>query len=929
MLSYVGVFAAEDNLYEYDFSGVSGGSTPSYVTGTAKVSAEGEWIDAKENYAKFTASDICENASFTAKVRSNGNISLRVYDGGNFESVHFKPIDNSWQELIVSLDGENLTVICGTKQADVRGVSEIEKIGAVEIFGAEIDDVKIGEQVLKPKILEPSMYYSGEGTEIILSYIVFSPNGETVSPITTWKTANTKDGAYTQIKSGTQVWVANPGEDKYICADISYNDENISLKPKKVCDIDILIFNEAKNSVGGSEFTFSRLDGENVRQWTPSISNWSEYDEIVFKVQSLKSTGRVFQVYLSSENADYTSNDYYNTFFTVNWGGCYKNLSFKIGDDAGLEASGHPKGFNNMTGVAFYTRLTKSQEDDGGVFARNEKDPDKQTNLWISSVVLRKAEEESDFWDNDYIINDVKKDAAIDYAEKIMAKSHPRLLLTEEKITQLKTDIVNNDYLKKSYEKLEGDVESYLSNGPLTKANTGTCGYVTAAAMLYNLNPTTKLKNWIWSSCENLSKNVTTWNPGSESFLSVGNTLSAMAFTYDWMYNHWTESQRKIVRNAIMKHGIMAVLPKMRAETGWAVGPGNWCQAIVSGAGLGALAISDKREYSESANEVLDRAIYGLKNGLKDINTNGSYPEGTAYWQYAMDCFTEFEASLYGVLGTNYGLLAGEGMSETGYFPIMLTGMTGTFNFSDATNVANTPSHAFYRLAEYFDNPAFGNYQYESTKEKGGGYMSMLLYDTDGYSDYIESMPKWKYFSGDTESFVMRTDYEKGTDGMYLGFKGGDNTVGHGQLDAGSFVYDYKNVRFFWDMGRDSYEYKDRWELYRNRAEGNNCLVINPDKSPDQDPTGYSFVEEHRVTDRAGYAIINMTDAYDTVGATEVKRGFMMLDSFNTLVIRDEIKAENVTELYSFLHTGATIDYADDRQSARLTIGGLRHSGTS
>ena len=141
MFSCIGVFASDNNLYEYDFSGLSPGNTPSYVTGTAKVSTMGEWFDAKESYAKFTAPALCENASFTAKIRSARNISLRVYDGENFESVHFKPIDNSWQELIVSLDGENLTVICGTKQADVRGVSEIKRIGAVEILGAEIDGI--------------------------------------------------------------------------------------------------------------------------------------------------------------------------------------------------------------------------------------------------------------------------------------------------------------------------------------------------------------------------------------------------------------------------------------------------------------------------------------------------------------------------------------------------------------------------------------------------------------------------------------------------------------------------------------------------------------------------------------------------------------------------------------------------------------------
>ena len=103
---------------------------------------------------------------------------------------------------------------------------------------------------------------------------------------------------------------------------------------------------------------------------------------------------------------------------------------------------------------------------------------------------------EETLWEKDYILNDHKKQNKLSFAESIMSKAHPRLLLTEEKIAQLKEDVVTNAYLKKSYELLQSTVEGYVKSGPLTEASSATSGYIAAAAMLYNLKPDTDLKEW-------------------------------------------------------------------------------------------------------------------------------------------------------------------------------------------------------------------------------------------------------------------------------------------------------------------------------------------------------------------------------------------------------------------------------------------------
>ena len=925
LLTSINALAVGVVLVRYDFSGLQAGKRPGYIAGDAVISEKGAWLDALGKKAVFSAPEAAESVSLLASIRSAGYVLLKLYDGENYQQVNFKPDTKDWESLLIDIKEGNLTVLCGGRQVMVKGSLNISRIEKIEIANAEIDDVSLGEQTLPTRIVDFNVCYDGVGAPLVAHYIYYSQSGTTETPYFTWYASDSLNGTYERIKSSTQVWAPNPGEDKYVYCTASYSGGTAGTIPKKVSDLDVMIFNEAKSLVGGAETTFVYKDSDGTRYWRPRFADWSDYDEIVFNIRSARSTDRFYQVYLSSDNPNYSSNDYYFTYFKVDWGGnTDRQLVFKIGEDEGLETSGHQVGFHAMTGVAFYTRLNQSQKEDGGAFAALEADPSTRTDLWISGVYLRKSQSARDevLWEDNYILNDLKKNNQRSFSESIMTKAHPRLLLTHDKLEQLKADVVTEPYLKKSFERLQSTVAGYVKNGPLTVTSSATANYVAGAALLYNLQPNAELKAWIWQSCENLSKNVTTWNPDSRSFLSVGDTMRSMAMTYDWMYNHWNEAERKTVRNAIMLHGFRAVLPKLRSETHWSVGGGNWCQSLLSGAGMGALAICDNDDYAAICDEVLERVIFGLGYGMQDFHANGSYPEGTAYWQYAMDCFSPFETALSAVCGSNYGLMDGEGMAVTGYFPIMMTGMRGTFNFSDATNVASTISHSYYRLSEYFNNPAFGNYQYTNTKANGGNFLSMLLYNTDGYDDF--HMPNYSYYSGATESFVMRTDYEKGTDGMYLGFKGGDNQSGHGQLDVGIFVYDYKNIRWFWDLGRDSYDYASRWEHYRNRAEGNNCLVINPSTAPDQNPVGFAPIREYKVTDGVGYGIIDMTDVYDTSGATKAERGFMMLNDFNTLIIQDEVKAESITELYSFMHLGTGATVSADQKSALLASGSKR-----
>lgn len=902
-------FAANETLLEYTFAGEIAGTTPSYVTGDAVVSAEGAWLDALDKTAAFSAPAAAERVSVTAKVRADSCAVLRLYDGEAFETIRFKPASNGWEKLVVVLTNGNLSVICGTEQIAERGVSSIHNITKAEFSDMELDDVAIGQQTISPMLVNPNMYLDGD--TVALDYIYFAPEDEAKPAISVdWYIAETADAVFCDYK-GSGLNIAKPADSEYVFCEISFGSELITTEPCLVSDLDLLVFNDKKLGIGNAGVTFSYTDEAGQRHWSTMVSDWSAYHEVIFRTYSSVNTGRVFEPVFRSTTG------YYYTYFTTDWSGNWRDVSVPIGEAAGMESSGGAVTWQNIGSVAFWTGLSTAQKEDGSLTA-DETD----TALTVDKVFLRKKAEEDDFWNEAYILNAVKKADTPDYAEEIIAAGHPRILLTPQKLAELKEDITTDEYLKTTYNRLCSEVAANIKNAPLSVASSATAGKLAQAALLYNLNPSEELASWIWDSAVNLSKNVESWNPGSASYLTVGDTTRAMAMTYDWMYNHWTNEKRLIVRNAIMKHGFRPSISTLRSGRNWAGhGRGNWIQSILSGLGMGALAICDSVDYAELCNEVLDRAVGSLAYGIRDIEENGAYAEGVSYWHYAMDTFFPFEAALSAICGTNGGLLDKPGVDKTGYFPIMMTGPGGTFNFSDASITSSTQTAAFYRLSEYFNNPAFGDYQYTYTKEKGGDYLSLLLYDTAGYEDFAQHLPDYQYYSGSTESFVMRHDWDNNK-AAYLGFKGGNNQNNHAQLDIGTFVYDYDGVRWFCDLGRDSYTYNSKWELYRNRAEGNNCLVINPDTTPDQNTSAYSRVAEHRVTERAGYGIVDMTEAYSTEGAATAKRGFAMLNGYSALLIQDEITAAEPIDVYAFMHTQATVTIADDHKSAVLTRNG-------
>jgi hypothetical protein len=303
---------------------------------------------------------------------------------------------------------------------------------------------------------------------------------------------------------------------------------------------------------------------------------------------------------------------------------------------------------------------------------------------------------------------------------------------------------------------------------------------------------------------------------------------------------------------------------------------------------------------------------------MHEFRPDGGWGEGPGYWRYATEYNVYFLAALRTAMGKDFGLSQMPGFSVTGDFPIYFTGSTGlTFNYADAHDGWRGAPQLFW-LATAFEQPVYAAAQMPFAAQRPSPLdflwgAEWLGRDTKSES---ESLPLARHFSG-VSVVAMRSAWQDSA-ATFVGFKGGDNGVNHGQLDLGSFVLDSDGVRWAIDLGADDYNIpgyfgKQRWSYYRNMTEGHNTLVIN---GQNQSTTATASIIRFESNADGATAVADLSKAYPD--AKQVLRTVSL--SGRNVTIQDEIDAEKPIEIAWHLHTEAKV--ALDGRRATLTEDG-------
>ena len=511
--------------------------------------------------------------------------------------------------------------------------------------------------------------------------------------------------------------------------------------------------------------------------------------------------------------------------------------------------------------------------------------------------------------------------------------AHPRLMLRDEDTARLRALVAADEIARRWHDQLraradqmlEEPVASYdIPDGKrLLRMSRKVADRMLTLGLLWRIDRDRRYADGAWRDLE-AAAGFPDWNPSH--FLDTGEMTAAFAIAYDWMYDAWTDEQRRVIREAIVRHGLEEGLKVYRGDKGkrwWAESHHNWNQVCNGGMLAGALAIADERP--QLAAEVVWHACRSLPTAMETFAPDGGWFEGPGYWSYAMRYNVLALACLESALGNDLGLSRIQGFDKSGDFFVQMRGTSGlSFNYADA-RPGRVHHAALFWLARRFDRPELAAYGLANGE---GGVTDLIWYDPARARGDRSRLPTAAAFRG-LEVAAARTNWTD-PDALFVGVKAGRNGVNHDNLDLGSFVFDALGERWVIDLGPDDYNLpqyfgKLRYTYYRLRAEGHNTLVINPGrKQPDQNSPATCSITRCEQVGRSTEIETDLTPAYRGHGAEQIIRRFQLTPAL--LVVTDEITLEAPGEVWWFCHTDAQVRVAADGRSATLTRG--RRSAT-
>lgn len=522
---------------------------------------------------------------------------------------------------------------------------------------------------------------------------------------------------------------------------------------------------------------------------------------------------------------------------------------------------------------------------------------------------------------------------------------HPRLIFSEEKFARIRAEIndPNGDPVyKKMYTELRSHCDRYLNETPsgyeirdgirLLAVVRENEDRMLALAILYNLTGEEKYARRAYEEMY-VSACFVDFNP--YHFLDVGEMTACLGLTYDWMYQWMDNTQRRIIREAIIKKGIYPIIedfdgkPRSRSWNWRGELADNWC-LVISGVAVGAMSVFDEADGLDRTNceRAMEQCLLDIRRALSLFAPYGAYEESFNYWDYAMRFYVQTMGALETALGDDLGYEDVVGMSMTDQYISAMNGSVQAFSYHDTGEMAVTWFSPLLWLAKTFNRPEIAQPRIEYIKKSNSGKTNIIwdfyFYDP-AFNNVSSSNRQLDVSLPIAEVATMRSGFD--TQDMWLGLHCDDpiGGEGHDHMDSGVFVLDSQGVSWFVDIGADSYNIPNYSQAYRVRGEGHNLVIFNPTANYSLKYGGNAYMEDFVTKPQGAYAIGNLDDAHrDDIGVISHRRGAKLDDMRRVATIQDEIRLAKPAEMYWFAHTRASIEISEDGKEAILTRDGKK-----
>lgn len=432
-----------------------------------------------------------------------------------------------------------------------------------------------------------------------------------------------------------------------------------------------------------------------------------------------------------------------------------------------------------------------------------------------------------------------------------LKKQGPRLLLTSERLLKLRQKL-KEDSLAYSYYKylhhyadeicLMPTVEEKLI-GPRVPAIGEVVQRIEILAFVYRITHNSKYLDRL-NKALNVASDFTKWD--SIQFLGHATMSYGLAVGIDWAGKWLPDSTVEKARTAIKKQ----LEGALQSKQWWEQASNNWNQVCHSGLSAGALVLAD--QYPKLAAEVIKRAVYDLPYELAEYSPDGAYPEGPSYWGYGTSFNLMAISFFQSALGTDFNLPKSPGFIKSATYRMEVVGPSGeSFNYSDAStgglSLSTRGDLAWF--AQYTGNGLYLNKEkflkliHDAMRRNEAPPMFaplQLIWLAEFKERKSQKLPSYWKGEGYNPIAVFRGE---GNDPhhFYLGAKGGRGSLNHGNMDAGSFIFELNGVRWVIDPGTQNYHdiektgfnlwCKDqncqRWTLLTKNNFGHSTLTVN------------------------------------------------------------------------------------------------------
>jgi autotransporter-associated beta strand protein len=509
-----------------------------------------------------------------------------------------------------------------------------------------------------------------------------------------------------------------------------------------------------------------------------------------------------------------------------------------------------------------------------------------------------------------------------------LATEQPRLGATRARFTWLKQQYQspNASAVKTRAQSVVSLANSDLTATPTTQRQAQ--DRIQRLAMAWWVTGNSNYAEAAWHNISNSIVNGDWGNPWK------GVEDGVVAIGYDWLYPYWSQARKNSMTNAMVAKGF---------GPGWTDSYANNIGVIINaGHLLATLAVGTGSE--SVAESKLGSAIGRLNSKIDKWNANaGAWYEGTDYGIFTKWGFAPAMMGMETALGSTWGVSRIRGVSATAREPLSIASNTRQrFTFSDVGTGSENPMGWANWWARRFDAPEV----FDFSRQVGNSAFNALLVPETTISPASSGLPPDCAFRGPADSaggyfqevVTLRENWSD-TKATFVGGMGGTATYGHAALQSGTFQLCARGVNWFVDLKSESYDVPnhntttpnpngaDRWDYYRWRAEGHNCLIVNPTANPDRiwnAPYAPLIAYQSAPNGQRSFAIWDLSK--NITGVSKVQRGIQLFSQRKQVLIQDEIVHPSPTTCWWFAHFNASVttSISGDGSSVTLTSGSER-----